>query len=42
MIKVHGNIWRIENEDDLYENVEVAKQLIESAKREGKKNDADR
>ena len=39
MIKVHGNIWRIENEDDLYENIEVAKQLIKYADAEGKKND---
>lgn len=39
MIKVHGDIWRIEDEDDLYENTEVARQLIEYAEREGKKDD---
>jgi len=39
MIKVHGDIWRIEDEDDLYENTEVARQLIEYAETEGKKDD---
>jgi len=39
MIKVHGDIWRIEDEDDLYENTEVARQLIECAEKEGKNDD---
>jgi hypothetical protein len=38
MIKVHGDVWRIENEDDLYENTEVANQLIKYAESEGKKD----
>lgn len=39
MIKVHGDIWRIENEDDLFENCEAAKHLIEYAETESKKDD---
>jgi len=39
MIKVHDDVWRIEDEDDLYENAEVANQIIKIAETEGKKDD---
>ena len=35
MIRVHGAMWRIENEDDLFENSDAAKHLIEYAEKEG-------
>ena len=36
---MHGDIWRIENEEDLFENCEAAKHLVEYAEMEGRKDD---
>jgi hypothetical protein len=39
MKKVIGETWRIENQDDLYKNTDVASSIIEFAENEGRKDE---